>query len=45
MVSDQDIPVKRLPVTVDQLARNVDMGLQTDVAILTFSKAFDTVPL
>ena len=34
----------QLTVTVDQLARNVDMGLQTDVAILDFSKGFDTVP-
>ena len=34
----------QLTVTVDQLARNVDKRLQTDVAILDFSKAFDTVP-
>ena len=34
----------QLTVTVDQLARNIDNGLQTDVAILDFSKAFDTVP-
>ena len=34
----------QLTVTVDELARNIDNGLQTDVAILDFSKAFDTVP-
>ena len=34
----------QLTITVDDLARNSDEGSQTDVAILDFSKAFDTVP-
>ena len=34
----------QLTVTVDELAKNMDKGQQTDVAILDFSKAFDTVP-
>ena len=34
----------QLTVTTDDLARNIEAGLQTDVAILDFSKAFDTVP-
>ena len=34
----------QLTVTVDKLASNLDKGMQTDVAILDFSKAFDTVP-
>ena len=34
----------QLTVTVDDLARNSDEGFQTDVTILDFSKAFDTVP-
>ena len=34
----------QLTITVDELARNTDEGSQTDVAILDFSKAFDTVP-
>ena len=34
----------QLAVTVDDLAKRSDEGLQTDVAILDFSKAFDTVP-
>ena len=34
----------QLTITVDELARNSDEGYQTDVAILDFSKAFDTVP-
>ena len=34
----------QLTVTTDELARNVENGTQTDVAILDFSKAFDTVP-
>ena len=34
----------QLTVTIDELARNTDAGFQTDVAILDFSKAFDTVP-
>jgi hypothetical protein len=32
----------QLAVTIDNLARNFD-NLQTDIAILDFSKAFDTV--
>ena len=34
----------QLTITVDELCRNLDRGLQTDVAILDFSKAFDKVP-
>ena len=34
----------QLTITVDDLARNSDDGYQTDIAILDFSKAFDTVP-
>ena len=34
----------QLTITIDELAKNLDKGLQTDVAILDFSKAFDTVP-
>ena len=34
----------QLTITTDELARNIERGLQTDVAILDFSKAFDTVP-
>ena len=34
----------QLAVTLDELTRNHDKGFQTDVAILDFSKAFDTVP-
>ena len=34
----------QLIITVDDRARNSDEGFQTDVAILDFSKAFDTVP-
>ena len=34
----------QLAVTIDDLSRKLDKGLQTDVAILDFSKAFDTVP-
>merc|ERR1712115_104779 len=34
----------QLTITVDDLARNAEKGKQTDVAILDFSKAFDTVP-
>ena len=34
----------QLTITVDELCRNLDKGLQTDVAILDFSKAFDKVP-
>ena len=34
----------QLTITVDDLAKNSDEGFQTDVAILDFSKAFDTVP-
>ena len=29
---------------MDDLCRNLDKGIQTDVAILDFSKAFDKVP-
>ena len=36
---DQDIPVKRM----HDLLQNNDKGLQTDMVILDFSKAFDTV--
>ena len=31
-------------MTINQLAKNIDNGLQTDVAILDFSKTFDTLP-
>lgn len=34
----------QLAVTVDDLIRYHDKGLQTDIAILDFSKVFDTVP-
>ena len=34
----------QLLFTVEDLARNLDSGLQTDVLILDFKKAFDTVP-
>ena len=34
----------QLTITIDELAQNTDAGFQTDVAILDFSKAFDTVP-
>ena len=34
----------QLAVTIDDLTRNSDRNLQTDVVILDFSKAFDTVP-
>jgi hypothetical protein len=34
----------QLALTIDDLARNFDINLQTDIAILDFSKAFDTVP-
>ena len=34
----------QLGITIDDLTRNFDKGLQTDIAILDFSKAFDTVP-
>ena len=34
----------QLAVTIDDLMRNLDNKLQTDVVILDFSKAFDTVP-
>ena len=37
-------PETQLAITIDDLARNYDKGLQTDVVILDFSKAFDTVP-
>ena len=30
--------------TVDDLAFNIDQGLQTDIVVLDFRKAFDTVP-
>ena len=34
----------QLLITVEDLARNLDHGLQTDVLILDFQKAFDKVP-
>ena len=34
----------QLTITVDDLCRNLDKAIQTDVAILDFSKAFDKVP-
>ena len=34
----------QLLITLEDLARNIDHGLQTDVLILDFQKAFDTVP-
>ncbi|XP_070193958.1 uncharacterized protein [Littorina saxatilis] len=34
----------QLVVTLQDLCRNYDNGKQTDIAILDFSKAFDTVP-
>ena len=34
----------QLLLTVNDLVENFERGLQTDVAILDFSKAFDTVP-
>ena len=34
----------QLLITSDELAKNAEQGVQTDVAILDFSKAFDTVP-
>ena len=34
----------QLTITVDDLCKNLDKGVQTDVAILDFSKAFDKVP-
>ena len=34
----------QLLITVDDIARNLDNGLQTDVVLLDFSKAFDKVP-
>ena len=34
----------QLLITVEDLARNLDRGLQTDVLILDFQKAFDMVP-
>ena len=34
----------QLLITIDDLMQNHNKGVQTDVAILYFSKAFDTVP-
>ena len=34
----------QLVVTLDQIARNMDQGHQTDIILLDFSKAFDKVP-
>jgi hypothetical protein len=34
----------QLLITLEDLAQNIDHGLQTDVLILDFQKAFDTVP-
>ena len=44
MASELVSPETQLAVTVDDLTRNYDSNLQTDIAILDFSKAFDTVP-
>ena len=45
MASEQDIFCEtQLAVTIDDLARNFDNNLQTDIAILDFLKAFDMVP-
>ena len=45
MASEQDIFCEtQLAVIIDDLARNFDNNLQTDIAILDFLKAFDTVP-
>ena len=35
----------QLLITLEDLAQNIDHGLQTDVIILDFQKAFDTVPI
>ena len=37
-------PETQLAVTIDDLTRKLDRGHKTDVIILDFSKAFDTVP-
>ena len=34
----------QLIITVEDLAKNLDNKIQTDVLILDFQKAFDTVP-
>ena len=34
----------QLTITTDDLARSFENNIQTDIAILDFSKAFDTVP-
>lgn len=34
----------QLVITLDQIARNMDQGHQTDIIFLDFSKAFDKVP-
>ena len=34
----------QLLITIDDIVKNYDKGVQTDVAILDFWKAFDTVP-
>ena len=34
----------QLLITVDDIAHNMDDGLQTDLVLLDFSKAFDKVP-
>ena len=34
----------QLLITIDDLMQNYNKGVQTDVAILDFSKAFDTIP-
>ena len=42
---EQDILVNtQLLTTMHDLLRNNDKGLQTDMVILDFSQAFDTVP-
>ena len=33
----------QLAITIDHLSRNYNKNLQTDIIILNFSKAFDTV--
>ena len=44
MVSDINIPVRQLIGAMEDIAKNIDNGLQTDLLILDLCKAFDTVP-
>ena len=45
MASEQDIFCEtQLAVIIEDLARNFDNNLQTNIAISDFSEAFDTVP-